>query len=252
VRTNGPNQPDPDRLPVFSVAWALLPAAPTFLSVPGSWLRRSAYYRHSIIVTFHQRRLPHFFPSGSDLFVSWHLHGSLPHSVYPPDKLLTGDAFAWVDHHLDRTRQGPLFLQQPAIAQIVVDSIQKGESLGHYQLHAFVVMPNHVHLLLAPHVTPSRLLKPLKGCTAREANRILGRTGEPFWQRESYDHWVRGGAEFERIRRYIENNPVKAGLVAQASDYPWSSAAKAEAPGIEKSLDAANKSVHATIRGSAT
>jgi REP element-mobilizing transposase RayT len=166
--------------------------------------------------------------------------------------LLTGHAFVWVDRQLDTTRQNPFFLRQPAIAQIVVDSIQRGASIDHYQLHAFVVMPNHVHLLLAPHVAPSRLLKPLKGCTAREANRILGRTGEPFWQRESYDHWVRGGAEFERIRRYIENNPVKAGLVAQASDYPWSSAAKAEAPGIEKSLDAANKSVHATIRGSAT
>jgi hypothetical protein len=62
---------------------------------------------------------------------------------------------------------------------------------------------------------------------------------------------VRDGAEFERIKRYIENNPVKAGLAAQASDYPWSSAAEAEAPGIEKSLDAANKSVRATIRESA-
>ena len=70
-------------------------------------------------------------------------------------------------------------------------------------------------------------------------------------RRESYDHWVRDEAEFERIKRYIENNPVKAGLVAQASDYPWSSAVKAEAPGIEKSLDAANKSVHATMRGPA-
>lgn len=199
-------------------------------------------------MSFHQRRLPHFHPSGADLFISWHLHGSLPHSVYAPDKLLTGEAFAWVDRHLDRIRQGPLFLQQPAIAQIVVDSIHRGASLDHYQLHAFVVMPNHVHLLLTPRVAPSRLLKPLKGWTARQANRILGRTGEPFWQRESYDHWVRDSAEFERIRRYIENNPVKAGLVARPSDYPWSSAAEIAAPGIDKIVDAANTSVHATTR----
>jgi len=199
-------------------------------------------------VSFHQRRLPHFYPSGAALFISWHLHGSLPHSVYPPDKLLTGQAFVWVDRQLDCTRQGPLSLRQPAIAQLVVDSIHRGASLDHYQLHAFVVMPNHVHLLLTPRVAPSRLLKPLKGCTARQANRILGRTGEPFWQRESYDHWVRDSAEFERIRRYIENNPVKAGLVARASDYPWSSAAEIAAPGIDKTVDAANTSVHATTR----
>ena len=234
-----------------SVAWALLPAAPTILSVPGPRLRRPADCLHYTIVSFHRRRLPHFYPSGPDLFVSWHLHGSLPHSVYPPDKLLTGQAFAWVDRLLDGRCEGPLLLRQPAIAQVVVDSIRRGASLDHYQVHAFVVMPNHVHLLLTPRVPPSRLLKSLKGCTAREANRILGRTGEPFWQRESYDHWVRDQAEFGRIRRYIENNPVKAGLVAQASDYPWSSAAEVKAPSIEKSLDAANKSVHATTHGSA-
>jgi hypothetical protein len=67
-------------------------------------------------------------------------------------------------------------------------------------------------------------LKSLKGVTAREANKILGRTGEPFWQHESYDHWVRNAEEFERIRLYIENNPVKAGLAAQPSAYRWSSA----------------------------
>ena len=54
----------------------------------------------------------------------------------------------------------------------------------------------------------------LKGYTAREANRLLGRTGQPFWQGESYDHWVRDETEFIRIIAYIENNPVKAGLVA--------------------------------------
>ena len=84
-------------------------------------------------------------------------------------------------------------------------------------------MANHVHVLLLPGMSPSQLLKSLKGHTAREANRLLGRTGEPFWQRESYDHWARNPAEFDRIATYIENNPVKAGLVQRAEDYRWSS-----------------------------
>jgi REP element-mobilizing transposase RayT len=85
-------------------------------------------------------------------------------------------------------------------------------------------MPNHVHLLFTPHTNVSSLLCSLKGYSARQANRFLGCTGQPFWQDESYDHLVRGGEEFRRIERYILNNPVKAGLAASAGEYPWSSA----------------------------
>jgi hypothetical protein len=67
-------------------------------------------------------------------------------------------------------------------------------------------------------------MKSLKGYTAHEVNRLLGRTGVPFWQRESYDHWVRDQPEWQKIVAYIENNPVKAGLVSRAEDYRWSSA----------------------------
>ena len=91
-------------------------------------------------------------------------------------------------------------------------------------------MANHVHLLISPRIAPARLLKSLKGLTAREANRLLGLTGEQFWQKESYDHWVR------KIRTYIETNPVKARLVQNPQDYPWCSAS------VETSLDAARKS----------
>ncbi len=85
-------------------------------------------------------------------------------------------------------------------------------------------MANHIHILLLPHIAPSHLLRSFKGASAREANRLLHRTGEPFWQAESYDHWVRDSEEQGRIVAYIENNPVKAGLVAKAGDYRWSSA----------------------------
>ena len=117
---------------------------------------------------------------------------------------------------MDSARFGPVFLKQEAIAELVVESLFKGVELGHYQLGPFVIMSNHVHVLLLPAVPPSRLLKSLKGYTARQANLLLGRTGETFWQRESYDHVVRSPEEFQKISAYIENNPVKAGVVDQA------------------------------------
>jgi putative transposase len=187
-----------------------------------------------------RRRLPHIYPKGVPLFVTWHLHGSLPHNLHPPGTLTSGEAFVWLDRHMDNPKQGPLYLQPPEIAKIVVASIRKGVELGHYELGAYVVMANHVHLLVRPLVPPDRLLRSLKGTTAREANLLLGRTGEPFWQKESYDHWVRDHAEFLRIRAYIENNPVKTGLVSRPEDFPWSSAS------IETSLDAARTSACAT------
>jgi hypothetical protein len=88
-------------------------------------------------------------------------------------------------------------------------------------------MPNHVHLLVTPHVVAAKWLGPLKGFTAHEANRILGRPGQPFWQDESYDHLVRSDTEFKRIRE--ERNPVNAGLACAVEEYPWSSSAKLDA-----------------------
>jgi REP element-mobilizing transposase RayT len=190
----------------------------------------------------HRRRLPHVYPDAASLFVTWSLHGVLPPSFsVRPGKLAGGQAFVWMDRYLDRAGAGPMYLRQPAIAQLVVESIRKGEQLDHYELLAFLVMANHVHVLIHPHVHPSRLLKSLKGATARQANKLLGRTGEPFWQKESYGRWVRDQAEFERIKVSIENNPVKAGLVKAPEQYPWSSAS------VEKSLDAARTSARATL-----
>ncbi len=151
-----------------------------------------------------------------------------------------------MDRYLDTTRQGPMYLAQEFIAAIVVASLRRGAEMNHYDLGAYVVMSNHVHVLLLPKIPPSRLLQSLKGATAREANRVLGRTGETFWQAESYDHWVRDEKEWQRIEAYIENNPVKAGLVSRAEDYRWSSAGKS----AETSLGAADTSVCATFTGS--
>lgn len=118
-----------------------------------------------------------------------------------------------------------LYLRQPAIADMVVEALRYNASvLGHYLLNAFVIMPNHVHMLASPAVALPKLTKSLKGITAKRANMMLGLTGKPFWQAESYDHLVRDDWEFGRIRQYIDNNPVRAGLVVKAEDYRWSSA----------------------------
>jgi len=108
---------------------------------------------------------------------------------------------------------------------MVADAIRcRDTATGHYRLHAYVVMPNHVHMLVTPRVPVSVLMQSLKRFTARQGNRMLARTGQPFWQDESYDRLVRGQTEFERIASYIEMNPVTAGLVASSELFPWSSA----------------------------
>jgi len=103
-----------------------------------------------------------------------------------------------------------------------------------------------IHVLLKPkrvtseggqeasYVLVKEITKKLKGYTAREANRILGRTGQHFWQEESFDHWSRDEDEFFRIIAYIENNPVKAGLVTRPEDWQWSSAAERKRRGWTK------------------
>jgi REP element-mobilizing transposase RayT len=173
----------------------------------------------------YERRLPHWDVVGQPLFVTFRLHDSLPgNRVFPPSHLTDGKAFVAMDQILDRAATGPKYLGIPEIAALVVNALRDGEQqFGRYQLHSFVVMPNHVHVLVTPLVSATKWLGPLKGFTAHEANVILNRTGNPFWQGESYDHLVRSD-EFDRIRRYIENNPVKAGLVAAPEDFLWSSA----------------------------
>src|SRR5262249_37613793 len=172
----------------------------------------------SVDMSFHQRRLPHWHPEGKDLFLTWRLHDSLPpHRYVAPNGLQSGKAFVCVDRYLDRAMYGPTWLRRPEVAQVVVHALQFGEcNLKHYQLHAYVVMPNHVQALITPCIEPKDILHSLKGYSKREANKALGRTGMPFWQREYYDHWVRDGREFARIRLYIENNPVTAGLAPEA------------------------------------
>ena len=160
------------------------------------------------------------------MFLTWRLFGSLPpNRSFPAPTLSSGVAFAAMDRLLDQARSGPFYLRQPAVANMIVEAIHyNANTLGHYVWYAFAVMPNHVHLLVTPAVALPKLTKSLKGITAKRANASLALTGRPFWQEESYDHLVRNEREFERIRHYIEENPARAGLVKDASEYRWSSA----------------------------
>ena len=114
--------------------------------------------------------------------MTFRLHGSLPaNRVFPPERLTSGKAFVAMDRILDRAEHGPSFLRRPDVAGLVAAAVRDGERrFRRYQLHAFVVMPNHVHLLVTPHVIATRWLGPLKGYTGHLANQLLGHCGQTF------------------------------------------------------------------------
>jgi REP element-mobilizing transposase RayT len=203
---------------------------------------------------FYRRHLPHYQPPGATFFITFRLAGSIPAAV---QRQLIAEAqaleielarardrgsaraeferaeferrrlFAKWDSALDSQPAGPRWLEHPPIAQLVQDSLHYDDR-RRYRLIAWCAMPNHVHLVCQPlqdvngdpHSLPG-ILHALKGATARRANRALGRQGA-FWQPESYDHAVRDQSELQRIIAYVLNNPVRAGLVSQREDWPWS------------------------------
>jgi len=182
----------------------------------------------------YRRRLPHFQPDNAYLFLTWRRWGSRLPKVDSPVYPTPGHAFVAQDRALDRHSSGPTWLQHPPIADLVARAIRiADEQRQFYELRAWVVMPNHVHLLILPQVPVAVLRRWLKGSTAREANWILGRTGQPFCQHESYDHYLRQRSQIDRTVIYIEQNPVSAGRVGSAERWPWYSAgwqAKPPAP----------------------
>ena len=107
---------------------------------------------------------------------------------------------------------GRCFLADSRIASVVAEALAHF-NLSKYRMYAWCVMPNHVHALfrvLDGHAL-AEILHAWKSFSATRANRLLRRSGE-FWQREYYDHLVRGEKEFYRIVNYIAENPNRAGL----------------------------------------
>ncbi len=180
-------------------------------------------------LNFYRRNLPHWQPEHAAIFVTWRLFSSLPKGFAEHLRKWNSEPreqFRNAERLLDAGDSGPLWLKDPEIALCAERAIRRGNELKHYLLRAYVVMPNHVHILLDPLVPLHRLVNGIKGVSARHANLRLGRTGNPFWQDESFDHWIRDEGQFARTKAYIENNPVKARLCAKPEDWPWSSAHK--------------------------
>ena len=115
--------------------------------------------------------------------------------------------------YLDRGL-GACVLRRPEAAQIVADSFLHFDGVR-YWMSDFVVMPNHVHALFC--LLGDREIEAQcyswKKFTAERINKFLGKKGR-FWQEESFDHLVRSAEQFEYLRKYIAENPLKAGLRA--------------------------------------
>ena len=181
---------------------------------------------------FYRRKLPHWHEDLSEngfVFVTWRLLGSMPRirieEMVRSAPIPPGRAFAALDRLADRALVGPVWLRDDRIAAMVAETLVYGErSRGFYELRAWVIMPNHVHVVLRPRVPLPAVTRWVKGSTARKANLMLHRTGQAFWQDESFDHRVRDEEELDRTVRYVENNPVAAGLVAKSEEWRWSSA----------------------------
>jgi putative DNA methylase len=185
-------------------------------------------------------------------FRGWHCRGYLPHldasgliqavTFRLSDSLPRGVLRKWHEELADRSEDeavreerrrierfldgghGACWLADPLVAKIVAESIEFGDQ-NRYTLYAWVVMPNHVHLLFQPvgEWTMSSIVQSLKSYTAKQANRLLGRCGD-FWYVDYFDRYIRSEDHFLRCVEYIHNNPVRAGLCRIASEWPWSSA----------------------------
>ena len=200
---------------------------------------------------YYRRNLPHIQPRGATFLVNFRLAGSLPKEVVerlqtegleletklatmkdPKEKLLLRDKeqrklFVKWDDALHKSQTGLFWLKDERIAKIVTNSILYHDG-DWFDVLAYCIMPNQVHLVLIPYESSNiadysltKIAHNIKRNSANHANQVLGRTGA-FWQYENYDHFARDNAELERIVKYVLYNPVKAGLVKEHTNWKWS------------------------------
>jgi putative transposase len=132
-------------------------------------------------MTFSRRHLPHWSPDGHDLFITWRLHDSLPADFRPSrDVNSSGKAFVTVDRVLDHAQTGPLWLKDSRVTNAVFTALTDGQRQKLFELREYVLMANHVHVLLTPRAQIAQITHQIKGASVREANLILGRTGSKF------------------------------------------------------------------------
>ncbi|HEY3024812.1 MAG TPA: transposase [Pyrinomonadaceae bacterium] len=176
--------------------------------------------------------LPHYDGRELPQFITLHLADSVPRSVIETwkreldtenstkDKMLL---CARIEKHADQG-YGEAFLQDHRVAEMLQRTLLNNDGKK-YRLSAWVVMPNHVHLLATRFVicALAEIMQSFKSITSHKANRTLGRSGQ-FWMPDYFDRYIRNAKHFKRVVEYIENNPVKAGLWLRPSDWPYSSA----------------------------
>jgi REP element-mobilizing transposase RayT len=170
----------------------------------------------------HQRGyLPHLKAYNGIYAVTFRLHDSLPaHFLEQMAGLPVEAKSEEIEINLNKGL-GDCWLAKPVVADMLKSVLLQKHQQDYY-VHAWVIMPNHVHLLLQPlgDILLSDCLQAIKSISAHHANFLLERSGA-FWQRESYDHLVRNEADFNHALEYIAQNPVKANLVKQAADYAY-------------------------------
>jgi REP element-mobilizing transposase RayT len=181
---------------------------------------------------------PHFDSDLTTQHVCFHLFDSLPQKLVRQwheefERLRSRRAVQESDlqrQHRERIHDsldagyGSCFLSNDLLAEMVENALLHFDG-ERYSLHAWCVMPNHVHTLFTPKGGDrmSNIVHSWKSFTAHECNRLLNRTGK-FWDREPFDRYIRNERHFRNTVAYIENNPVKAGLCASPEKWRWSSA----------------------------
>jgi REP element-mobilizing transposase RayT len=199
---------------------------------------------------WYRRFLPHRDDSGLIQFITYRLADSLPQAALdrleselaalPPERMepeRRRRIEAWLD-----AGHGSCVLRDPAAAQIVVEAWRHFDG-ERYDLLAWVVMPNHVHVLVRVHQGKMlwKIVQSWKSFTGRRILEVVdkaraGARGSQecsaegrrhVWMREYWDRFIRDEAHLMKSVEYIHQNPSRAGLVVHPEDWPWSSAAAA-------------------------
>ena len=187
--------------------------------------------------------LPHFDNARVTQSITFRLNDSLPQHCLPAMQQELADL---ADDEQQRQRRqrieslldaghGCCALRHPAVAAIMQETLIKWHE-DRYQLWAWCIMPNHVHVLISPTAPLGKIIQSWKSFVARwtrtraeELGIKVPETG--FWMREYWDRFIRDDRHFNTAAAYIEKNPVAAGLCTQPRDWPWSSAAAATEKG---------------------
>ena len=159
-------------------------------------------------------------------FITWRLADSAPKEViqkYVTDSLAKEKgARLKFDNELGKG-YGSCLLKNYVAAQVMLQELWGPSSVG-TDILAFCIMPNHLHVVVALHDVPlSHWMKGVKGRTARAINVALGRKGQ-LWQPDYFDVFIRDEKHLNAACKYVEWNPVKAGLCVDPRDFAFSSA----------------------------